>query len=380
MWYVDNATSVPAEPSNVNAGSPGWFSNGNPGIGAAPTILDADFMNMLQAELLGIVQYAGLTPAKNNNGQLVQALTSGKLAFAGVNVTGLNAVNVELPTNLAPLQLVYSVTAGKYVQLPPNNAAGARPAGMPVLFYNTGSVTLGILSVDGATVYIQLKPQQIAIVIPANNTDGGSYYYYKLCTDYGNLTELSNPTYALSVLGGAPLASPNLTGSPYTPTPPVPNSTGQIPNTYWVNATLAAYAALASPAFSGAPTVPTALLTDFSATIANTYWVKSILGQAMGATGYQYIQGNSGNKLIMQWGRCLTNSGSIATFTFPVAFPNQCSIVLGNITESSGGLGWYSALCNDYNTGQCSFSVGISYSNGTGAGVNIPINALAIGY
>lgn len=50
------------------------FVNGNPGIGQPATVLDADWLNMAQTELLSVLISAGIVPIKGTNNQLRDAV------------------------------------------------------------------------------------------------------------------------------------------------------------------------------------------------------------------------------------------------------------------------------------------------------------------
>ncbi|WP_175980070.1 hypothetical protein [Caballeronia zhejiangensis] len=82
MFQTDQATAATSLPTPSAAGTPGYFTNGNPASGVAATILDADFMNMVMMELVNVVTGAGLTPSKTANNQIlaaIRALTPGRL-------------------------------------------------------------------------------------------------------------------------------------------------------------------------------------------------------------------------------------------------------------------------------------------------------------
>ncbi|MEX3635942.1 hypothetical protein [Paraburkholderia sp. BR14320] len=74
MFQTDQPSAVLTLPTPAAAGTQGYFTNGNPVSGVAPTILDADFMNMIMMELINVVTAAGLTPSKTNNSQLLAAI------------------------------------------------------------------------------------------------------------------------------------------------------------------------------------------------------------------------------------------------------------------------------------------------------------------
>jgi hypothetical protein len=76
MFATDVATAISTLPTPGSAGTPGWFTNGNPGGGVPATEVDADFLNMVQDELLAIVTAAGETPSKTARDQLITGLKS----------------------------------------------------------------------------------------------------------------------------------------------------------------------------------------------------------------------------------------------------------------------------------------------------------------
>lgn len=78
--YVDNKTGVRVKPPKNPVFSDAilWFTDA---LGSTPTIPQADWFNMIQAELLGMAEAFGITPDKLDDGQLGVAL---KEAFQGV--------------------------------------------------------------------------------------------------------------------------------------------------------------------------------------------------------------------------------------------------------------------------------------------------------
>jgi hypothetical protein len=74
MFRIDNSSAVASRPAPQDAGSPGYFGRGDPAAGTSPTILTADWANMVQEELLAPIIAAGLTPSKSTVNQLLTAL------------------------------------------------------------------------------------------------------------------------------------------------------------------------------------------------------------------------------------------------------------------------------------------------------------------
>ena len=89
MFRIDNTSAVGTLPVPPPVGLPGYFTDGNPALAIAATIVDAWWANALQEEILAVVEAAGITPRKTNNAQLPEALNglyaekSGYLALTG---------------------------------------------------------------------------------------------------------------------------------------------------------------------------------------------------------------------------------------------------------------------------------------------------------
>lgn len=83
MYRIDNTSAVPTLPVPGLPGTPGFFTDGNPAAALEATIVDAWWANIIQEEILTVVTRAGLTPRKDDNTQLWQALNA--LFAAGGN-------------------------------------------------------------------------------------------------------------------------------------------------------------------------------------------------------------------------------------------------------------------------------------------------------
>ena len=114
-----------------------------------------------------------------------------------------------------------------------------------------------------------------------------------------NLSDIASPSTALSNLGGAPLASPALTGVPTAPTAALNTSTTQI------------------------------------ATTAFLFQQYTGVGkQGLTLSGHQVFPGG----LIIQWGQTNVTAGIVAGVTFPVTFPNAFfsgGILTGQVTGNN---------------------------------------------
>lgn len=100
MFQVDLPTAVSSLPSPAAAGTPGYFTNGNPVAGIPATILEADFTNMLMMELVNVVLAGGLTPSKTTYTQVRDAIKQLIQGGAGVSpaIGSMTNATVNLTT------------------------------------------------------------------------------------------------------------------------------------------------------------------------------------------------------------------------------------------------------------------------------------------
>lgn len=89
MYQYDDPTTVATIPASTTPGTPGFFTDGNPGTGLPATILHAEFMNMLMMEISNAVTGSGLTLSKSANNQLATAIAtsvSAATVYGGVSL------------------------------------------------------------------------------------------------------------------------------------------------------------------------------------------------------------------------------------------------------------------------------------------------------
>ncbi|MBF0859429.1 hypothetical protein HKD24_09400 [Gluconobacter sp. LMG 31484] len=73
MYRIDNSTALATLPAMSAAGSPGYFTGGNPASGLSATIMTADWANSVQEELMSFLGAAGVTAVKGANNQVLAA-------------------------------------------------------------------------------------------------------------------------------------------------------------------------------------------------------------------------------------------------------------------------------------------------------------------
>lgn len=74
MHRIDHPTAVASLPTPSAAGTPGYFTEGNPGLGVAATVLTADAANAMQEEICNVISGAGISLSKLDNTQLRAAI------------------------------------------------------------------------------------------------------------------------------------------------------------------------------------------------------------------------------------------------------------------------------------------------------------------
>ncbi|WP_321875559.1 gp53-like domain-containing protein [Burkholderia cenocepacia] len=150
MFRTDQNTAVTALPNPAPAGTPGYFTGGNPATGQAATILDADWLNMIQEELISILTAAGVVPSKATYNQVLAAL---EILFANASGNPDALFQVETAgrgdnsNNAASTEFVRNVL-GNYAGFFPFNGTSQQlaqgQAGWLSYFFGTspGTVTL----------------------------------------------------------------------------------------------------------------------------------------------------------------------------------------------------------------------------------------------
>ncbi|MCD0493896.1 hypothetical protein LQD23_16565 [Chromobacterium violaceum] len=96
MYQIDNSTAATSLPAISNPGTPGFFTDGNPATGQAPTIVPAEWLNTVMMELSNAVSASGQTPTKGVLNQLARAIQMQAAPFI-VDSGSANAYVVTLP-------------------------------------------------------------------------------------------------------------------------------------------------------------------------------------------------------------------------------------------------------------------------------------------
>lgn len=135
MFRIDVPSASATRPIPANAGTPGYFYNGNPGLAVPATVLDQDFFNSVQEELMSLLTAAGVTPSKTTLSQVFHAIMAMK-TFTDVGTVNALACNPPVP--------IIALYAGMdLIVVPANTTTGAATLNLS----NLGAVP--ILRPDG---------------------------------------------------------------------------------------------------------------------------------------------------------------------------------------------------------------------------------------
>ncbi|MFX1674042.1 hypothetical protein PWR63_17550 [Paraburkholderia sp. A2WS-5] len=150
MFQTDQATAASSLPAPAAAGTPGYFTGGNPASGVAATIVDADWLNMVQQELVNVATATGQTLSKTTYNQVllaIQALIAGRapgvvgsmrnaqmsVATASATAT-FTADQIVVGTSLTGLQYVLG-SFSKTINLATTGAGGMDTGSAPASGY-----------------------------------------------------------------------------------------------------------------------------------------------------------------------------------------------------------------------------------------------------
>ncbi len=112
MYQIDNSTAAATQPASTAPGAPGFFTDGSPAGGVAATIVPAEWLNAVQAELANVVKAAGGTLTKNLFNQIALAIQSCQINYApDTGTANAYVVTLALPPAALVAGLVVSFQA-----------------------------------------------------------------------------------------------------------------------------------------------------------------------------------------------------------------------------------------------------------------------------
>lgn len=190
MHRIDQPTAVNTLPTPAAAGTPGYFSNATPGSGT-PTIVDNDWCNDIQEELISILTAASVSPSKTTHNQVLTSLqalfapiTGGRTKLSGsadyyVATTGNDSNNGSSGSPWLTLQhawnwIIQNIDTGGY-SVTIHVADGTYGAGLTVSAPLVGGTTPTIVgnTTTPANCIISTTSQSCFNVFNAPVTIGG---------------------------------------------------------------------------------------------------------------------------------------------------------------------------------------------------------------
>ena len=115
MYQTDQATATNTLPTPASAGTQGFFTNGNPASGVPATIVDADWLNMIQQELVNVVEAGGETLSKTTYNQVLQAILALTGNPANNKVSGVVGQTRNLAMSVATASSTATLTADEII-------------------------------------------------------------------------------------------------------------------------------------------------------------------------------------------------------------------------------------------------------------------------
>jgi hypothetical protein len=112
MFRIDVPSAAASLPSPSAAGTPGYFTGGNPGVGTPATVVSADWLNLVQEELLSVLTAASVTPSKTTRNQL---LTSINTLIAANSPSSLIGTGTNISLSIGSASATGTITADEIV-------------------------------------------------------------------------------------------------------------------------------------------------------------------------------------------------------------------------------------------------------------------------
>lgn len=171
MYQIDDQTAVASMPALGAAGDEGFFTEGNATLGIRGTKLTADFLNILQSELMNLLSAGGITASKSQLAQVLAAVLSCG-TYADTGAVNAMASNPTVPIfALVPNMRAIIVPANtNTAQVVTWNLSGLGP--IPVLrpdksLPNIGDLVAGqpypVIFQNGAWRLLQWPVQRVPI-------------------------------------------------------------------------------------------------------------------------------------------------------------------------------------------------------------------------
>ncbi len=127
MQRIDVSSAAPTLPAPAALGTPGYFTDGDPIAAVPATVVDADWLNLVQEELMGVVTGGNIAPSKTDRGQMLEAILA--LILGGANATIAAEGSISLAGGLLVIKWGTATVQ-------PTSASGFVTHNFPVQFPN----------------------------------------------------------------------------------------------------------------------------------------------------------------------------------------------------------------------------------------------------
>ena len=177
MHRIDNPSASTSLPTPTPLGPEGYFTKGNINVGQSATIVEFDWLNTIQEELMSIVLRGGLTSDKTDNTQLLKALSN---LFTGPTqqITASQSLLVPPYATQIAFRLVGAGAGGAHCQTTGTNYRSGGGGGSGAYAEAQRAVTPGALltAVVGVGGIEEAPGSTTSLAFPGNWTvsaDGG---------------------------------------------------------------------------------------------------------------------------------------------------------------------------------------------------------------
>ena len=180
MFQIDNATAASVKPASTPPGVAGYFTDGNPAVGQAATIVPAEWLNSVMMEVINAVLGSGQSLNKASFTQLFAGMQTVAKNASG-NFSGQNSITapVTLLASAAGMRTVIAASAAATLTLPLWNTL---VVGSKFYLMNSSNfpVTVAVAAGSGNTIQPLTGGALTSFVIQAASVAvvavGGTYF------------------------------------------------------------------------------------------------------------------------------------------------------------------------------------------------------------
>lgn len=189
MYRIDNSTASPSlpTPSAVGPNPDAFFSRGDPSTATLATIVDDDWLNMVQEELCNVAAESGSALSKTTYNQILLAIQYLIQKNAPKYAASSSAANTYVAT-LSPAPVAYTIGMIVFIQFTNANTSASslnlntlgaktikRLDGTDLLAGDIQAGMIGALSYDGTNFQLINSQRQVPLWYGASTTAANTY-------------------------------------------------------------------------------------------------------------------------------------------------------------------------------------------------------------